>query len=162
MVSRYMPMMAVKLKDNTLIPMWDERIEYVKSEDYGKIIQVKGVYGRFELIECLYDLKTKTISIGVELDYYPEADKFKVGDTIYYEVERAYKCLKEATIKEIVFTEFELSIMKGKKLTAWMLKDVKVEISPDMLYSVKSWKPFYIMEDGTKIEWEHQMYRKAQ
>lgn len=79
-LERRITIKAIKTKDNELIPIWDERLVFEKTEMYGNIIRLKDNYrdSYFELIECIYDLKTKQIEIGIELNYYPTEKDLEV------------------------------------------------------------------------------------
>lgn len=154
-VTRYVIIQAVKTDNNELIPIWDERINFIKDKVYGDSIQITGGYRNFRnLTECIYDLQTKTFQKGIELDQYPSVTDFKKGETVYYEVDSYYKHLKEAIIVDILYEEYEMSIVKGKKL-----EDVK-DVQLDSLYCVKEWKPFYLLDDGTKIKYDYKLYHK--
>jgi hypothetical protein len=48
-----------------------------------------------------------------------------------------------------------MSIAKGSEID-WL----KQKLEPDVLYCVKQWKPFYILNDGSKIKWEYKLYHK--
>jgi hypothetical protein len=90
-----------------------------KNNTFDSRISVKGdIYNYYELIECLYDLETKTIALGDEL-----------------------------------------KIIKGNKPDKyWIKKFPDVKFDANTLYAIKIWKPFYILEDGRKIKWEHELY----
>lgn len=66
-ISRYVIVQAILTKENELIPIWDERIQFNKMEDYGTYITIKDNYFNqyFYLTECVYDLKTKELSGNV-------------------------------------------------------------------------------------------------
>jgi hypothetical protein len=162
-IKRHVITQAVKTKENELIPIWDERIVFEKTEMYGNVISLKDGYrhDHFNLVECIYDLKTKQIEIGVELNYYPiEKDlEFKKEEVILFE--KSHRNLAEAKIIEIVYEEYEMEIKKGRKLDKWWIEKFKdVEIDGNTLYAIKQWKPFYILDNGIKIEWSHQLYHK--
>ncbi len=159
-IQRYIPIQAIKIKDNVLIPLWDERIVFEKTEMYGNVITLKNEYKHYAVIECLFDIKTKEIMTGIELDYYPTETAYKKGDTVLYEISN--RLLGESKIKDIIYKEFELSIQKGKKIDNYYKKyftDVTFDITT--LYAIKQWKPFYLLENDVLIEWQHQLYNKS-
>lgn len=83
---------------------------------YGNVIRIKGDYNEyFHLIEALYDLKTKSISSGIDVNIYPysSVSEFKVGESILYQ--KGNRCLKSVTIENIVFGDYSLVVKKGKK-----------------------------------------------
>ena len=155
---RFVLVQALQKDDNTLIPVWDESVTYSKSEMYGGEVKLKNDFrNTTRLVDCIFDIKTKSFSMGVELDYYPDKLEFEKDQDVMYEV--SHRKLRKSKIVDIVFEEFEVQITKGKKMDSWWIKHFKdIDIISDKLYAIKSWKPFYVMEDGTKIKWEHQLY----
>ena len=154
---------AIQTKENVIIPIWDERIIFEKTEMYGNIIKLKDNYQKhYHLIECIFDIKTKKLELGIEVDIYPsEKDlPYKKGENVL--VEKSHKKLADSTIVDIVYEQYDLKIVKGKKLDKWYKERIKgVEIDDNSLYAIKHWKPFYILENGDKIEWEHELYHKV-
>lgn len=165
-VTRYIVVQAVQSRDNVLIPVWDERIVFEKTEMYGDVITIKGEYSHSShLVECVYDLKNRTLSPGIELDYYPDEKhiEFKEGDQIFFE-SGGHRKLGESTIKKIVYEEYDLTIQRGKKMDRWYVdyfKNNNVEIDGNAIYAIKQWKPFYILENGKKIKWNHELFHKV-
>jgi hypothetical protein len=164
-IKKYMHIQAICTKENELIPIWDDRITFNKSEDYGEWVMVKGdaFHKYFNFIDCVFNLKTKTIELGIEIDNFPlENDlQFKVGQKVYFK--KKYRKLAEATIAEIIYTEYELEVVKGKKLDSRLVEKYKdMEIEGDAMYAIKHWKPFYLLDNGTVVKWKHELYAKAQ
>jgi hypothetical protein len=154
-INRYILIQAVLTENNELIPIWDKRISFHKSKDYGNYISLEGYYKNFySLTECIYDLQTKSIQIGIEIEEYPDSTEFEKGETVFYEVDGKHKHLKEAVIVDILFEEYDINIAKGKKLQ-WIQG-----LQPDSLYCVKEWKPYYLLDDGTKIKYDYKLYHK--
>ncbi len=162
-LERRITIKAIKTKDNELIPIWDKRLVFEKTEMYGNIIRLKDNYrdSYFELIECIYDLKTKQIEIGIELNYYPtEKDlEFKKDEIVFFE--KSHRNLAEAKITDIVYEEYKMEIKRGRELDKYWIERFKdIEINKDSLYAIKQWIPFYILDNGKKIEWGHELYHK--
>lgn len=162
-IKRYVIVQAVKTVENELIPIWDERLVFDKTEMYGDIIYIKNDYRQEHqsLVECVFDLKTKKMEIGIELNYYPSESEldFKKGEVILFE--KSMRVLQEAKIADIVFEQYEMEIKRGRKLDKWWIDRFKnVKIDGNILYAIKQWKPFYILDNGVKIEWGHQLYHK--
>ena len=161
-IKRHILIQAIKTNENELIPIWDERIVFEKTEMYGNVISLKDDRQQHShLIECIYDLKTKKIEMGIELNYYPvEIDlEFKKDEIILFE--KSHRILEEAKISKVVYEEYELQIIRGRKMDKWWIKTFKdIEIDVNTLYAIKQWKPFYILDNGVKIEWSHQLYHK--
>jgi hypothetical protein len=163
-IKRYVMTQAVITDYNTLIPIWDDEIVFEKTEMYGNVITLKGgfISGHCQIVECIYDLKTKQLEAGIEIGLYPADEdlEFKKGDVVFFE--KSYRHLTEAVISEIVYEEFDLVINRGKNIDMWFVKRLKgIEIDANSLYAIKQWKPFYLLDNGIKIEYAHQLYHKA-
>ena len=164
-INRRIIVQGIKTDENVLIPLWDERLSYEKTKLFGNKITITMSGDRreksFNLVECVYDLKTKQIEAGIGLNYYPPNDEleFKVGEVVL--VEKTHRCLIEAKIVEIVYDEYDLVIKRGKKLDKyWVNRFKHFEIDGNALYAIKQWKPFYLLDNGTKIENTYQLYHK--
>ncbi len=73
----------------------------------------------------------------------------------------AHRVLKEAVIKDIVYEDYDLSLVKGTKVDKYYQKYLKgVALEKDQMYAIKHWKPTYVLEDGEIIKWKHQLYKK--
>ncbi len=153
-LTRYITIQAILTKNKELIPIWDSRIKFVKTELYGDYIEIEGDHKQYDCItECIYDLKTKSISIGVEIDVFPNINdlNFKKGETVYVESSKRNE-LEETTIDDIQFLDFDLTIKKGKKIGSIYNKSIVINIEPNTLYAIKDWKAYYILRNGKKIE----------
>jgi hypothetical protein len=158
-IKKYITIQALQI-GNDLIPLFDKGISFEKTEMYGNVLIYEGSQ-YWNIVECLYNLKTKEISMGIELDLYPTKTEYQKGEVIYYEVD-GENCWDEAKIIEVVYEKYELSIKKGKNIDSWMRNQLKVEIEDDLMYSIKIWEPYYILDSDVKIEWEHEMnHRKS-
>lgn len=159
MIDRYIVVQAVKTEDNKIIPVWDKRISFKKHEDYENIIEVKDDPRTYhKLVEVVYDLKTRKISTGISLDFYPSDTKF-VKDEIVY-VEESHSTFYETKIVEIKFEEFDMSILRGSEVLEYY-KDIKEDIIKTQIYAIKHWKPTYVLSNGEKIKWEYQLNHKS-
>lgn len=164
-MDRFIPIKGIITRDKTLIPFWDDRIKFYDHEDYGNTIEVKGNYQKyFKLDDLLYDLETKTVSLTQTIDYYESLEYYKVGDSVYYAEGISSGPLTESVIKEIKYEEFSISTVMGKRLlsdSSYYLENTKdLTIIPDMAYSIKTWKPWYLMEDGYLVKYSFNIYRK--
>ena len=157
-VSRYIIIQAIVKDDKTLVPLWDDSIIYENEEEYGELIKLKGDnYRTYYPIECLFDIKNKTLSIGIEIDQYPEKLDYQKGERVYFETGK-HRYLKEGTITDIIYEEFDLACFKGSDANNWYLNKIK-DLDPNKIYAFKNWKPFYIMDDGTKITYDYKIYK---
>jgi hypothetical protein len=154
-ISRYITTQGVLLKDKTIIPIWDSRATFSKNEMYGNQISVEGErQNTYSLVECIFDLKTKTISAGIDIDIYPDLSKLehKINDIVLFEDKSKHSLTK---IVDIIFEEYDLQITKGKKIDNWYLNNFPkdVVVNRDSLYAMKIWKPTYVFENGGKTIW---------
>ena len=159
-IDRYVMVRAIKTSDNELIPIWDGRLTYGKDSECGSYLRIKDKYGEiFSTVECVYDLKTRTLSSGIELNHYPEKLDFEKDEEVYYEIK--YRQLDISKIIEIVYNTFDINITKGNKIEDWWVGYFKdVDFVADKLYCIKQWKPTYILESGFKTEYSHELYHK--
>lgn len=154
---------GIKLKDGIIIPIWDDRITIVKTDMYGTVIEVNyngNIQQIFSTIECIYNIKTKKIELGVELNYYPTNTEllYHENDKILYE--KSHHILVEDTIKKIVYEEYVLDIINGKKIDKWWISKFKdVVIDENTIYNIKTWKPFYLLNSGIKIKHEYELFK---
>jgi hypothetical protein len=155
-ISKFNIVKAIKTKHNEIIPIWDNIIEFHKTELYGNVIKIKGGNDTYNLIEVIYNLETREISAGVELDIYPNITEFAKDEIVLSEVQHSsYRIDK---IIDIIFEEFEMVIQKGKKIDNNYLKDLKdIVIEPKTIYCIKVWKPTYVLESGLKTTWSHKL-----
>lgn len=150
---------AIKTIDNQLIPIWDNRLKYIKDDYFGNHIRFSDDNRKyFDLIDCVYGLKERKISLGIEVDIYPDKTNFAKEEDVYVEV--SHHKLKEAKIVDIEYNDFDLHIKKGKKLEAYE-KEYIENVQPDSIYAIKNWKPTYILDDGTKIDYDYKLYSKV-
>jgi hypothetical protein len=160
-ISRYIITQAVQTKENILVPIWDDRIIFDKTEMFGNQIKIKGNNQEYyDVIECVFDLKTKKIEIGIELNYYPQETEFTKGENILFE--KSHKQLAEAKITDIIYEEYSMTIRRGHKLDKYWLNIFKdVVFDDNAIYAIKQWIPFYILDNGLKIKWNHDLYHKV-
>lgn len=159
-ITRYITIQAIKTRNNEIIPLWDNRLKFEKTEMYGNQITFSETYEKFfNTIEAIYDLKTKSISTGVEVDIYPEKNTypFEINEEVMYEV--SHKKLTKVSIVDIIFENYDIRIMKGKNIDAWYKKQISIEIEPNTLYSLKIWKMTFVLSNDKKTEWEHQLFK---
>ena len=164
MIKRYMIVQGIQTKTGELIPIGDNRLKFDKDDDCGPKLSVSGDYeSYYQLIDMIFDLKTKTISSGIPVDYYGDKNKLEFTKEQVVLVESGkYRHLVKTKIIDITYDEFDIEIRKGKKLEHWdkIFKEIypDMKIIPDQLYCIKLWKPTYVLENGIKITYEHQLF----
>ena len=158
-IERYIIVQAIQIKENEFIPIWDNRLIFDgEIESYESIILDDTRYT--SVVECIYDLETKNITLGTELNYYPESEDFKIGNSVYYEV--TSKKLTESKISDIVYEKYDLNIFRGIDKDYWVEKYFSnINFENNMLYCMKTWNPVYILENGVKLKNCYRLYKKA-
>ena len=158
-IEQYIITQAVLTRENELIPIWDERVKFQDTESYGNMITLKGDHRHQQLVECIFDLETKQLSLGVELKYLSPTF-FEKDEIVLYE--KSHKWLEELTISRFEFEKFELTIARGKELDLhWKSAFPKEIFDDNKLYCIKNYKPSYILSNGVKVEWEHKLFKKV-
>lgn len=160
MVKRYITVPAIKI-GNDLIPIWDKDVTYEKDEDYGEFLNVNR-HRCHDFVECVYDLKKRVLLPGIVLDIYPNDEKSEYKKEMSCFYEKSHHKLEEVTIVDIVYETYDSTIIKGKKMDKWYKNFLtSVTINPDDIYCVRSWKPTYVLSNGVKTEYTHELYQKA-
>lgn len=161
-IKRYITIQAIKTNKNEIIPIWDDRIIYEKSDHSGEYLKLNGNYEKYyTFIECLYDLKTKQISAGIDINIYPSIEelRFKIGEVVYFEFDQ--KQIREEKIEQIVYEKYDLRIKKGKKIEQSYINKIKdIQIEDDSLYSIKTFIPTYILSSGQRVDYDLYLYKK--
>ena len=126
---------------------------------YGNVIRLKNKHDHLQIIDALYDLKTKTLSLGIELNMYPNMDnlEFKIDEHVLYE--KGHRNLIEGKVVSIEYDDFDMNVCKGKKVDKRYFTDILIQ--DDLLYCIKNWKPVYVLDTGFRTEWLHELYHKG-
>ena len=143
-----------------IIPIWDRRVTYEDHELYGPSYKLNR--DREPLVDVLFNVNTKQLSLGVNIDFYDYLFDFNVGETVYVKVKEA---VYKSSIKEIIYTDYRLDVYKGRDLEQWLIDKIKkhypsMQITVDGLYSIKYWIPYYLLEDGRLIKWKHELFKE--
>lgn len=163
MIKRYMIVQGIQTQKGELIPIWDNRLKFDK-DDCGDMVRISDEFDSYySLVDMIFDLKTKTISSGISVDYYGDEKKLEfTKEQVVLAESGQYRHLVKTKIVDITFDEFDIEIRRGKKLDYWVkiLKETnpELEIVPDQLYCIKLWKPTYVLENGTKTSYVHQLF----
>lgn len=146
-------------KEKEIIPFWDERIIFTNTKDCGIRYSLKERHFDYNLSECIFDMKTRKLEFGIEIDYYPTNLEFGVEEIVYHE--KNHQSFIESKITEIIFEDFEMEIVKGKKMEQWWKNSfADLNIDENELYCIKKWKPIFVLEDGTKVSYTYQLKHK--
>jgi hypothetical protein len=162
-VTRYIITLAVLNDEKKLIPFWDDKCIYKKGQ-YGEVVSLSdsSFNETYSFVECVYDLKKKQLEMGIELNHYPsEKDiPFKINESVF--VEQQHRHIVEAKVVEIIYEDFSVEIKRGKKLDDWWIKRFKdVNFEPNLIYVIKIWKPYFLLDNGDVIKYEHELFHKA-
>lgn len=156
--TRYITIQAILTEDGELIPLWDSRIKFEKSDYYGDYYELDGSHKMYNPIECIFDTKDKKISGGLELNYDDVNEIYNVGDVVLYET--SHHVLSEKTIVDIVYKNFSTTIKKGKKLDNYITVNFPdVIIEPNTIYIVKCYTPTFILNDGKEVDLTYSFYK---
>lgn len=159
-ISKLIIVKAIKTENNELIPIWDPRITFENSELFGNIIWIEGSRKTYiSLKDCIFNLETKELSFSEEVEIYPSTTEYSIGDVVYYD--RRSDGLEETEVTNIIYENFEIEIIKGSEMDSWTLRDLKdIEIHKELTYTIKRWKPIYVLANGKQTEWSHQLHKK--
>jgi len=163
-LSRYMRVLALQTNDNTLIPIWDPALRFKdRDEDYSPECKYPNqLHGLSHVVEAIWDMQEKLLLPGISIELFnPEISGFKVNQEVFYEVPRKHRVLRASKIIKIEKGRERLEIIKGKDLKGYQVPNLQLEIDPDALYALRTFDPKYILEDGTEIEWDHQLFSKG-
>lgn len=164
---RYINVQGIRTNDGKLIPIWDKDLVFENNKEAGcgASVRVPNDYHTyFSLIDLVFDLKTKEISTGIIVDYYGEDSKseFKKGQVVLVEDGKNFRHLVKTKVVDIVFEDYDIEIKKGKKLDYWVkiFQNIypEMEIIPDQMYCIRLWKPTYVLENGFRTTYPHQLY----
>lgn len=160
--SKYVEIPIVLDSDFNPVSVWDKKVSFKKDDYYGNSVLFNGE--RVDVVTAYMDLKTKEISLGEEIIRISEDTTFKVGEEVYveipYHVNKVHRQIASSIIKEIIQEKVDHFIInKGNELDDYEQQKIE-NFDPDKIYSIKYIKPTYLLEDGTKVEWEHQLYKK--
>lgn len=154
---------ALKTETNELIPFWSERLKLEHIGGCGESVRLDDRYQNyFSFVDCVYDMKTRTISAGVELNHYPDPRflEFKIDEPVYYETKN--NSIDLSKLISIDYNEYELVIVKGHKLEDYQRERFKdVVFEDNVLYAIREWKPTYVLESGFKTNYKHQLHHMA-
>jgi len=148
---------------NDIIPIWDENIVFNQDENMGDSYTLKNdhFFKTYNLVDCVFDVVTKQISLGTTIDIYPEQDKLEYvkGEILLYE--KSHRKLKESKLVDIIYEEYETKILRTKDLVdyPYYTKYLSKEFTLDAIFCFRIWKPTYVTEDGFKTIWSHQLYK---
>ena len=148
------------------VPFWE--LNFFDDEDCGEGYKIDGDYQRYyqDLKECYWDTKEKKIVFGKVKEIKAESKELTVGQSVYVEMEHPnYGFLKEAVIDEIVYEEYDTSIRKLKTLEQYELdwyftKKEQENLNLEDIYEIRTWKPYYKLDDGEVIRWDYKIKKK--
>jgi hypothetical protein len=144
-----------------IIPIWDSRVTYKDHDLYGPSYKLDR--DRQPLVDVLFNINTKQLLLGVEINLYsPSYSDFNVGDIVYVNVNKG---VYKSSIKDIIYTDYKLTVYKGKDLEDYLISRIKqecpnIQITVDSLYCIKDWIPYFLLEDNKIVKWEHELFKE--
>ena len=161
---RFIEVPAVQV-DDKLIPLWECDVWFQYNSPWRIDYQGKALDAR-KVVEALYDLETKKVTLNVRI-VYPETAKYSIGETVGVDV--GGHTIRVLEIADVQDGREELRIMRGSELRGWKglfredkdgLTPIKGdELEPDKKYTYKAISRKYVFTDGTTAEWDHQVFR---
>lgn len=160
---RYMPCKAVQLNSGKLIPVWICTLSF----QYGSVNRVEcSEYDFTELhgariVDAVYDLKKKALH-PYSLVEYRRDPAYAIGDRVA--CEESHRHLKIKTIKAIEDGRFEDLVLKGEEIDKYLKREPEkfskdLVIEPKVRYTLRTINPAYILDDDSRVEWDHQLYQ---
>lgn len=161
-VTRYVLTKGFLNSEKQIVPFWAAEVKY--ESEYGhhfaQLTEDRSLFQKQnEFVECVYDMKTRELSLGIDINVYPDLKRleFKVGQEVLFDM--SCRALSQDKIKEIIFEECQIRVCRGKKLQDNLRKDlIPTNVELDGLYVIKHWEPTYVLESGKKTKYEHQLY----
>ena len=160
MAKRYVKLPCLALDNGRKIMVTD--LKFIKNEDFSDEYSYGKSFRDTTSGELIYDIQAHKFVDSVFIDYYPKL-KYKVGNE--YLIEQNHHDLKRETLKEIKFNEYESSFAKYKDLYSEHVKlipdEIKLQLTPNSLIEVRSYKPYYIFESGYETGWDYKFYTET-
>lgn len=114
-VKRYNLVKGIVTREKEIIPIWDSRLHFEKTDLYGNIITFDNQRDHYHLQDIVFDLVTKNLSLGIDIDIYPTLnDKDRgIGSIVLFEKNHSKNILTK--IIDITYEDYDISIRRGKK-----------------------------------------------
>jgi len=146
-----------------IIPAWDRRITWDDGDDYwGPSCVFNHI--RVELIDVVFNLKTRELSLGTTFNLYSTNFLFEVGEQVYAKQDSGLGINKadgvyKTSIKDIKYIPSYMQIFKGKHIDDYQIKRIRASypdatIENNNLYCIQEWKASYLLEDDRLINYE--------
>ena len=164
MIEKIILVKAILADNKEVIPVWDNRLvfNYNRSEDvcyYTIKDNTKKDEKYYELIDCMYNLETKRLSLGSIIDIYPENTEYKIGDIVY--VEKGINIISETTVVGNEFYNIHSETILGKEIPDDYLEKTDKTIKPNELYCIRHYQTRYNLANGMKDVSESKIFHKG-
>lgn len=158
MIEKYIIVKAM-WTENELIPIWDKRLVF-HDYDEESYITLQGNQRFYDLVDCVYNLETKELSLGTDIDIYPDSIEYKIGDTVY--VKKDIRHISKTTIEEINYEILHNEVILGKDIPDIYLERIVIDINLKKLYHIKQYQTIYNLSNGMKNVGEWSLYHISQ
>jgi len=161
-IKRYVLTKGIINQNEEIIPFWDDRVKYKEYENYNEITLKDDYHYRSHsgYIPCIYDMQTKTFSLGIEINQYPNSVQYPIGSEVLVEVESQHHVLQPDKVKNIIYEDYDVAIVEGYECKSYIPKDqLPKDFNPEALYVIKSWQPTYVFESGDKTKYTFKIYK---
>jgi len=163
------PTFCLKVNEN-IYPFWELDFVEDKDECLNTGYKIKGsnqIYYSHHITPCYWDFFNKKIVFGKIKDFYPTKLNFEKEEVILVDVEYSitgkHSCLRQSKIVDIKYEDYSTEIIKIKStengtLIYYFGKDNLNTLNLEDIYEIRNWKPWYILEDGEVIKWDHKLH----
>lgn len=152
----------VNRKTLEIVPFESDKLKFYHNEDNDEVygsINNNSVDFDYNEQYVMYDLLTKTYSIGVEVDVPVHKPKFKIGQELYY-TDTWNKTLKKSKIKSIN-KQVSSSFSRVNNVEEYLKRHMS-EYKEEVVYHFKEYENVYIMENGDSLTHLHNIYTKVE
>lgn len=158
---RYIPTPLVKTDGGLLIPLWKCSDIIISDNSIISLVLPDGsCNNRPKIIEGMFDLKKHKIELFDTVEYRPKP-KYQVGQIVAIETTKPRR-VRLRTIKAIIDGRIEEEVMRGTLVREY------IQSMPDLIdagsidgkakYTFKTINSAYVMNDGSLVEWEHEIF----
>ncbi len=162
-IKRLVPCYCIQI-GNEFVPFWE--LKYRESEQFGEHFYYDHSERFNDLIKCYYDLHTRKILLGKVKEVYPKETRYTKGELVLVEAKGLYNTMRETTVVDVLFEEYETRIISVKgledyELDSYFTEEEQKTLILDDVYEIRQYQPTYVFSDGYKTKWEHEIKHKA-
>lgn len=140
-------------------------LQYVKDNHCGHYYKYGDGYNDkvTTLTDMVWDLKKKEFRKPIVIEVRQKTEDFKIGEVVYVDAGNYPKVIKRRTIVDIVYEHYISSFVKYKKLDTYDIDKIPEEtrqtLLPTDLIEFRNYAPTFVLNDGYKTHYTHQLLR---